>query len=298
MHKTVKVFFLFFLLLAPARSIISYEVHQSEETLRVIQQAIELEQKGVYFRFGDGEILTAAGTGNSQHQPFSHKLHVEMQECFSMTGEFIFKCLPLYHPDFGGYEDGMGPGNHYMRASHCGELVDIAKSYWGEELQHIYSHVALSYLSSYHPVKSIEFLLFLKKQPRILLVGNKHISSGIRELLLGDTCGWVPAEPFNAYKDIDQIEEECVRQLKDMDGYAVVVTAMGVSGKILQKRLHERCDNVFLFDFGSLMDALTNAWEIDSRTKKRRWIEVSGFNAPLFIDLFKEREREMNSFQE
>jgi hypothetical protein len=51
---------------------------------------------------------------------------------------------------------------------------------------------------------------------------------------------------------------------------------MGCSGRAMQKKIWDNHDNYFLFDFGSLMDALCG-WET------RAWIEMSNFNREEFI---------------
>ncbi len=62
----------------------------------------------------------------------------------------------------------------------------------------------------------------------------------------------------------------------DDSEYSVVVTSMGCSGRAMQKKIWDNHDNYFLFDFGSLMDALCG-WET------RAWIEMSNFNREEFI---------------
>ena len=51
---------------------------------------------------------------------------------------------------------------------------------------------------------------------------------------------------------------------------------MGCAGRILQKRLWHKLDNVFLFDFGSLIDAICG-W------KTRAWIKLTHFDSEAFI---------------
>ena len=55
---------------------------------------------------------------------------------------------------------------------------------------------------------------------------------------------------------------------------------MGCSGRALQKRLWNNLDNVFLFDFGSLMDAICG-WPT------RQWIDLTHFDTKQFLHLLK-----------
>jgi hypothetical protein len=59
---------------------------------------------------------------------------------------------------------------------------------------------------------------------------------------------------------------------------------MGCSGRVLQKRLWNKLDNVFLFDFGSLLDALCG-WDT------RAWIKLSKFDAKKFISLLEQKPK-------
>ena len=53
---------------------------------------------------------------------------------------------------------------------------------------------------------------------------------------------------------------------------------MGCSGRAMQKRIWDNYNNVFLFDFGSLMDALCG-------DKTRAWIELTNFDKSTILDL-------------
>ena len=52
---------------------------------------------------------------------------------------------------------------------------------------------------------------------------------------------------------------------------------MGCSGRALMKRLWNKFDKVFFFDFGSLLDALCG-WNT------RAWIELTNFEHKKFIE--------------
>jgi hypothetical protein len=107
----------------------------------------------------------------------------------------------------------------------------------------------------------------------------------LRELLFGAQCQYVPTPASNSYSEIDRIESECLAKAEKVGGYKIIVTCMGCSGRALQKRLWHKLDNVFLFDFGSLMDALCG-WNT------RYWIELVHFNSSDFVRLLEKELRE------
>ena len=90
----------------------------------------------------------------------------------------------------------------------------------------------------------------------------------------------MPTPAKNSYDEIDRIEEECLVKLAGIDGYKIVVTSMGCSGRALQKRLWNKQDNIFLFDFGSLMDAICG-WGT------RDWINLTHFDTQEFMKALK-----------
>lgn len=270
--------------------IYSIEFYKSRETINVIKDAITKKCKGAYLRIGDGELLIAHEGQNDSHQNFIPKLQQELRAALSLNGPYVFKTIPLYHEYYGGLEEYMSPGNHAAPKEFCDLQLSKARNYWGAPIEKVYSHVALSYLACYHPEEAIDFLLFLKKTPCTVLAGNKNIPEEIRSLLFGDQCHFVGAPESQAYEEIDRIEQQCKEILDLTPGYKIVITSMGGAGKALQKRLYHQYEDIFLFDFGSTMDALFNAWEKSENTKQRAWIPISGFDREEFIRLFKKKE--------
>ncbi len=248
--------------------------HQSKETLEKISEIITNKQTGAYLRFGDGDVNLVIGS-NDMLQDANSKLSAEMREAFGMNGSTILKALPLHCEEFGGLESGMFPGNHEWPYDACVNFVRTVSPLWQDELRDVYSQVALHYLAVYDPNLCIRFLKFLRSQ-NCVFVGNENVPQSIRKLLFGERCQFVPAPSRQSYTQIDRIEQECLQVLTSSNEYKVVVIAMGCSGRVLQKRLLQQVDNVFLFDFGSLLDALCE-WDT------RAWISLSKFNANQFL---------------
>ena len=240
--------------------------HKSKETLDKIQTLITNKQKGVYLRFGDGDINLALGQ-HDMLQSANPRLQQEMVEAFLIN-----------HPI--GKEPGMNIHNHEASLPWVLDVLEKAQPVWGAPIGDIYTHVALHYTSTSEPEICINFLRFLKQAPCFLFVGNQNIPLDIRELLFGSECKYVPTPPVASYGEIARIEKDCIDAIGSDDSYKVIVIAMGCSGRALQKRLWHRYNNVFLFDFGSLLDALCG-WNT------RAWIEGSGFDANSFINQLK-----------
>ncbi len=274
----VSIQLLFFIVDIHAESTLFPELqfHGTEETLGKITNIILNKQKGAYLRFGDGDVNLSLGQHDAL-QPAQYKLMLEMQEAFLLNGPTILKTLPLYCRELHGYEEGMSPGNHEAPYEWCLDILHRVSPLWGSTITDVYSHAALHFASSHKQDLCIQFLKFLKKSPCYILVGNENIPKEIRDLLFGENCIFIPTPSRQSYGAIDQVEQECLKIMKNTNDYKVIITAMGCSGRALQKRLWEKLDNVFLFDFGSVMDAICG-WNT------RAWIEITQFDEKTFIN--------------
>ncbi len=251
----------------------------TEETLLEIEKIISNKEKGAYLRFGDGDVNLALGE-NDALQPARHSLMLEMREAFAINGPTVLKTLPLYCKEFNGYEAGMFPGNHAAPYDWCLDILKKAKPLWNGQISDVYSHAALHFAASQYPEMCIKFLKFLRNSNCFMFIGNENIPQEIRDMLFGPDCIFIPTPFQQSYSAIDRIEAECLNKIGNNNEYKIIITAMGCSGRALQKRLWNKLDNVFLFDFGSVMDALCG-WNT------RAWIELTKFDEKTFIDRLK-----------
>lgn len=248
----------------------------TQKTLNKIIEIISSKQKGAYLRFGDGDINLALGS-SELFQSANNSLQNEMREAFSLHSPTILKALPLHCKELGGYESGMFPGNHEAPYDWCLNILNKARPLWNGEINEVYSPIALHFSATEYPDSCIRFLNFLKNSNCCIFVGNENIPPHITELLFGRNCKFIPTPAQQSYNKIDHIEKECLEKIGNTSEYKIIITAMGCSGRVLQKRLWNKLDNVFLFDFGSLMDALCG-WNT------RAWIELTQFDATKFIN--------------
>jgi hypothetical protein len=112
---------------------------------------------------------------------------------------------------------------------------------------------------------AVDFLVSLRNARPVAFVGNKNVPRALLQALFGHQVLHIPTPPSDAYLHIDRLHAELLEHLAAQDlsgqvraGAAVVVTFAGSTGLALQYRLREQ--NVFTFDFGSLLDALCE-WE-------------------------------------
>lgn len=235
----------------------------ANRTIQDIRNTIENKQRGGYLRFGDGDIMLMNGISEMMHDS-NPKLTMEMKETFNLNEGVIHKSLAIHSKIF-GFDEGMRKGMHLLGDQDA--IIFLFSSYIHFVGSLIYSPVALHYLSVFNVNDCIDFLNFLKSKKPIF-VGNKEIKELLIEKLFGSK--FIKTPQRNSYSEIDKIESELCEALeKNKHEFKVVVVAMGCAGRILQKRILKKGYNVYLFDFGSLLDAFNG---LETRT----WIRMSG----------------------
>ncbi|KAF2513552.1 GT-D fold domain-containing glycosyltransferase [Flavobacterium foetidum] len=241
------------------------------DTLDEVEASILTKQKGAYLRFGDGDVFLMNGMRDS-YQTTDKKLSEEMKEVFLMQGSHIYKCLAI-HSDRFGYEEGMSAGNHKNEDKFALKLFTACFVYFvGCK---IYSPVALHFTSTNNVARANSFLKTLKSNTKIF-VGNQSVNVDLKELLFGSKAVHVKTPEKDAYSEIDRIENEVLNLIATNDDFFVITIAMGCSGRPLMKRIWEKNHNVFLFDFGSLLDGI-------SGNNTRKWLKINNLDLDLLL---------------
>jgi hypothetical protein len=249
--------------------------YSTQETLDKISLIIKTKQKGAYFRFGDGDVNLALGVSELL-QESNEKLKVMMTDAMRLNHPNVLRTLPLHCKDLETLEVGMFPGNHEAPLNWCEDILNNFRKITGElsEIE-LYSNVALSHISIQDPNYAAQFLKQISNQVKYF-IGNENIPKEILEKLFGKDVIHIKTPSKSSFSKFEEIYQEFKKVSLDDSEYSVVVTSMGCSGRAMQKKIWDNHDNYFLFDFGSLMDALCG-WET------RAWIEMSNFNREEFI---------------
>lgn len=225
------------------------------QTLKEIEDCILKQIPGGYLRFGDGDIYLLNGNDDS-YQEGGTAISKEIEEAFNIKSKTVYKSIPAHSRLF-GYRPAKIEGALIPDIEAALYYYRVKKFFKG---QRIYSAVALQFLFINNRELCLRFLRLIKSNDPIF-IGNSEIDKSLVQFLFGGD--FIRTPPINAYKEIDRIEKETVALLGD--SFKFLVIAMGCSGRVLQKRLLLRELNVFIFDFGSLIDALNN-------TSSRSWI--------------------------
>ncbi|WP_187388320.1 GT-D fold domain-containing glycosyltransferase [Seonamhaeicola marinus] len=240
----------------------SVKIKTSLETLNDIKRTIREEKRGAYLRFGDGDIYLMRGLDDILHKA-NPKIAKEMKQAFSLNIGELHKALAIHSKLF-GFEKGMQEDMHLISDQNALNYLAVTHKYFN--LETIYTPVALHYLSTFDQDNCMEFLRFLKTYNPIF-VGNEKVKIEIVKKLFGEIHVKTPVS--NSYDEIDRIENDLIELLNmKKNNFQVVVVAMGCPGRILQKRILKKGFNVYLFDFGSLLDALNGE-------NSRLWIDIA-----------------------
>lgn len=238
-------------------------IKTSKQTIIAIKDAIENKKKGAYMRFGDGDIYLMLGLDELLNKA-NKKLAQEMKEAMMCNIGTNHIGLPI-HSNLFGFEEGMKENMHLVSDNHA--IKYLGAIYKFIDVRSVYTPVALHYLASFNKPFCSNFLNFLKSTKPIF-VGNQNITRPLLKKLFGELHIKTPSS--NSYEEIDRIEIELEKLLKERGAaFQVVVVALGCPGRILQKRILKKGYNVYLFDFGSLLDAFN-----DENT--RLWIDLAG----------------------
>jgi len=220
------------------------------ETLEEVSSFIFEEKTGVYMRFGDGDVFLALGK-DELYQQSRQDIKEEMIEALELKGSSVLK-TSMIHSNAYGKTDEMFEGNHLVDDDFAFDILKSTFQYYVG--YRIYSHIALHYTATYYPMKANLFLKLLK-QKTVLFIGNETTPTNKKDLLFGNVPH-IKTPTRNSYDRINEIENEALLELSKLTSFGVVVVAMGCSGRILMKRIYKRNYNVFLFDFGSLLDGI------------------------------------------
>lgn len=248
--------------------------HGSVETLAAIENLVSSETKGVYLRFGDGDVNLACGMDDLM-QLSEPSLAFELQDAFSLFGPTVLKTLPLYCAKYGGLESGMFPGNHECPENWCDDIVRKAQTYWGPMVD-VYSHVALTHTACVDPDRAVKFLKLISAF-KTVFIGNENVPERLIHRIFPHCSEIFPTPAKNAYSCIGKQYDGWKSHIQENRVFTLVVTCMGCSGRVVEKKIYKDLNNVFIFDFGSLMDSLCG-WDT------RAWMNLSGFKAKDFLD--------------
>jgi len=251
-----------------------FTYYSTEQTLEKIRSIIDEEESGVYLRFGDGDMNLGRGV-SELYQGVNPELSALIRDAIQLVDKNVLKALPLHNKEWNTSEEGMFGGNHEAPSSWCENMIRSFYEISNTQEVEFYSPVALSHQAVQNSEKTIEFLKFIGDKVKYF-IGNKNIPREVLEVVFNKDIIHIKTPERNSFDKFWEIYNEFVAEVGDDNEYSVVVTSMGCSGRAIQKQIWDNYSNLFLFDFGSLMDSLCG-WNT------RAWIELTDFDKDNFL---------------
>jgi hypothetical protein len=270
---------------------------KAHNTLDKILEITKHKQRGFYLRIGYNDIHLAYGQKGE-------KIKKECQELLRLNDQNIIKTFPAECPKY-GIEDWWGVPvgiqnntfNTENQTKFVEKLVNMSVPFWNSLKNPntpVYSRNAFWITACYDLIFWLKFLKEFRQQfENVIYIGNENVTKDILNLIWGNRLlenNFVYIE-LPTYSNIDDVEKEFNESINNIsiNNYTLVVLESGPSGRCLGKRIYKSDEyknrKLFLFDFGSMMDALHNR-------KTREWIKKESINLKSIFEELRKLEKE------
>lgn len=231
-------------------------------TINEIITFISNKKPGMYLRFGDGDFNLAENKDEllAKAEPVLQKM---MINAMSIRDERVFICIPHHCKEINTLEEGMYPGNHEYPYDYIVNFLNIIKNKTNKLPNKIFTNVALSYCSVYHPDVVIKLHKEIQKL-KVIYIGNYLYSNEFINKLFGNNVARINTNSNNAFKQINFVFTELNKLIEEQEykscEYYIIIVAAGCASRafssIIYNDIFINNPNFFLLDYGSLLDYL------------------------------------------
>ncbi len=218
-------------------------VHSVDETLDEL-----IDSNKSLVRFGDGEILLAAGKGITL-QNSSQKLGEDLRRILSFNNDNLMVTIPEIFEGLSMYrkESRRFWKDHLMFFRKTYEkCCDSTKIYYNTSVSRFY----VTYNQEYQKENCDRYAAKISqiwKNKDVVIIEGANTQNGLTNSML-DSAGSVKriiCPPKNAYESFDAIYSECVKQPKDV----LFLVSLGATAKPLTEKLFK--DGYRVIDIGN-----------------------------------------------
>lgn len=234
------------------------------DTINEIFNFIKNKKPGMYLRFGDGDFNLSENLNDLLARP-NDNIKNMILDSMSIRDERVFMCIPHHCKKINTLEEGMYPGNHEYPYNYIERFLRILKSRAHNLPNKIYTNVALSYCSVYHPDLVIDLHKEIQKS-NIIYIGNYLYSDDFLKKIFGQNITRINTNSNNAFDQLNFVMNELNNLLNGtnekfkQDKYFIIVIASGCASRAFSSVIYNNYflnnPNFFLFDYGSLLDYL------------------------------------------
>lgn len=243
------------------------KILNTTSSLHAIKMAINHQDRCIFTRFGDLDILFASGEHYQPGRPlpttpmggnrsvWNKEIQMELQECVAIDDPCFLLGMSGDYADEPGMVDGV-----FKSFPTRDTLVRKIKEM--TDRTEFLIPVLFQYICLFQPDTFKDFVNNYIRGKKILFIGG--VPKADAEVFVGNIDYYVPTPSTDAYSEID-IWWPIVNAMLDDNEIDIVLPACGQSGRVISKRIYDRGDNVVSIDMGSLWDAI-------SRPTTRTWL--------------------------
>ena len=234
------------------------ETKNIQETLNHLYNKLTNDKKVFYSRFGDGDFEIMKGKRELLHK-YSPELQQELKDSFEILDDNYIRGVMFNEPTYNGRELVHHPPQIYN------ELAGfIQKNFDRHEEFTFYSHVMLTYIIVHEQQIFKDFMDNFIRPKKKLFIGSIKKSS--IERLVGKVDYHVATPSKDAYYHIDEWWPKVLDYVEEVD---LVLPAVGMAGRVIQKRLWKLDKQVHSIELGSMVDTVDNlktrSWMVDKK---------------------------------
>lgn len=229
-----------------------------DESLKALCEALSVEEKVYYTRFGDGELLLIdeqikSTKGNGQKT--SVNIREELCESLNINDPLYMRALSGSYPKEPGMVDGL-----FAPFDNREHLDAIGQKYLIEAVEAFYNPVLFHYIGVFAPKVLADFIdLHIKNCRPLMFIGGS--SKAAMERFFGPIDVYIQTPLTNSYASIrswwPQVEQNC----QDM---STIIISTGNTSRVCAKRLWKKDVQAHCLDIGSIVDPIDDRF--DTRT--------------------------------
>ncbi|NIJ45775.1 hypothetical protein FHR24_002246 [Wenyingzhuangia heitensis] len=229
-----------------------------DESFNEVFRRFEENRPFYYVRFGDGEFLTLLGK-NHRNYKYNNNLAKELEASFLVEDIDYLISLPISYPYDGYWVRGI-----YGRFNWENKMIDLIgeNSY---KLKPVYHNPCIIHIMMIFKPKKLKELLdnYVRPKKKMFVGGASKEDA---EKLYGNIDYYIQTPFKHAYERIGEWWPLVEENMHNVD---LIIPSIGSSSNVVQVRLWNAGIRCFVFDFGSVIDAV-------SLKQTRTWIRLQG----------------------
>jgi len=229
------------------------KVMDIKDSFDLVLKRFEQGKPFYFVRFGDGEFKTLMGE-NHRNYVYNSSLADELKKSFEINNDNYFISLPINYPFDEYWAQGV-----YKRFKIENEIVQVISEKF-KHLKDIYHNPCIIHCTLVRNPEKLKYFLDKHIRPKSkMFIGGASKSDA--EKLYGKIDYYIQTPFKHAYEKIDEWWPEVEKNASKVD---LIIPSIGSSSNVVSLRLWNNNIRCYVFDFGSIIDAVgfktTRGW--------------------------------------